>query len=376
MGVKDHWTILCPVMRRNPFSASVQECNDIGQCWSEERLDKLKTAIDHIWMKGGNRAPITGGTGLGFGNLPALHELDGTTITRSEAQVPTTPNPGRDHCQEDQHRALQKRTKEKEVHAKNAKEGSEDCGDEKDDEEWWGEASEHTPEIRLAMHQHIERCRQRHQHTASSNNKKKREVRLFTADGRPLNVNAAKLEFKFIEDEENNCFTLEVHTYKYLDASLVKCEVEPWYVQVIVRGKVLQLVLLEEIRPDRATARRSQVTGHLLVTMPKLAPPRWPFNTCVLEKITPVASSTTNTCQPHDTLTSTHDINCDLKYLEVGEKKSDMDYTNIVNDSINDSVNTAAICSSLQPTTASLNPPFDRPNSPDFVDNTDVPPLE
>nr|XP_027212240.1 protein tilB homolog [Penaeus vannamei] len=62
---------------------------------------------------------------------------------------------------------------------------------------------------------------------------------------------------------------LEVHTYKYLDASQVQCDVEPWYVRVSIRGKVLQLVLLEEVRPGQSTAQRSQVTGHLLVTMPK-----------------------------------------------------------------------------------------------------------
>lgn len=58
---------------------------------------------------------------------------------------------------------------------------------------------------------------------------------------------------------------------RYLDASLVKCDVDPWYVRVTVRAKVLQLVLLEEVRPGQATARRSQTTGHLLLTMPKVS---------------------------------------------------------------------------------------------------------
>lgn len=62
-----------------------------------------------------------------------------------------------------------------------------------------------------------------------------------------------------------------VTSSRYLDPSLVSCDVEPWYVRVTVRGKVLQLVLLEEVRPGQATARRSQVTGHLVVTMPKVS---------------------------------------------------------------------------------------------------------
>ncbi|XP_037794070.1 protein tilB homolog [Penaeus monodon] len=101
----------------------------------------------------------------------------------------------------------------------------------------------------------------------------KRLPRLFTSDGRPLNANAAKVQFDLKEDEGRNAFVLEVHTYRYLDASQVQCDVEPWYVRVLIRGKVLQLVLLEEVRPGQSTAQRSQVTGHLLVTMPKLAPP-------------------------------------------------------------------------------------------------------
>lgn len=49
------------------------------------------------------------------------------------------------------------------------------------------------------------------------------------------------------------------------------CDVQPWYVRVTVKGKPLQLVLMEEVRPGQAVARRSQVTGHLVVTMPKVS---------------------------------------------------------------------------------------------------------
>ena len=38
-----------------------------------------------------------------------------------------------------------------------------------------------------------------------------------------------------------------------------------------MKGKVLQLVLTEEVETDRSVARRSQATGHLVVTMPKVS---------------------------------------------------------------------------------------------------------
>ncbi len=34
--------------------------------------------------------------------------------------------------------------------------------------------------------------------------------------------------------------------------------------------KILQLVLPEEVSPDASNAIRSQITGHLVVTMPKV----------------------------------------------------------------------------------------------------------
>lgn len=37
-----------------------------------------------------------------------------------------------------------------------------------------------------------------------------------------------------------------------------------------MKGKILQLALYEEVSPDASSAKRSQTTGHLVVTMPKL----------------------------------------------------------------------------------------------------------
>ncbi|XP_050725991.1 dynein axonemal assembly factor 11-like isoform X2 [Eriocheir sinensis] len=201
--------------------------------------------------------------------LPGLEELDGARVTRSErlralqelAEANTT-------VMADQQQAMEKRAAERETCGRDEESSNEE--DEEDDEKWWAGASTHTPETRLAMHRRIARTRKdTNTRSLADGCKKKREVRLFTADGRPLNTNAANLEFTFTEDEENNRFVLDVNTYRHLDSSLLTCDVQPWYVRVTVRGKPLQLVLMEEVRPGRAEAKRSQVTGHLVVTMPK-----------------------------------------------------------------------------------------------------------
>ena len=40
-------------------------------------------------------------------------------------------------------------------------------------------------------------------------------------------------------------------------------------VRVLVKGKLLVLVLPEEVQPDAADAQRSKITGALVITMPK-----------------------------------------------------------------------------------------------------------
>ncbi len=47
---------------------------------------------------------------------------------------------------------------------------------------------------------------------------------------------------------------------------------QPKYVRLLIKGRLLQLLLPAEVLPDRATAQRSTLTGHLLLTMPKERP--------------------------------------------------------------------------------------------------------
>ena len=85
--------------------------------------------------------------------------------------------------------------------------------------------------------------------------------------------------------------TLDIACYRYLDTSQIDADVQPTYVRVTMKGKVLQLVLPEAVHPvrlwcvctrlrhaaqDSSKAQRSETTGHLLITMPKVnqPPPR------------------------------------------------------------------------------------------------------
>lgn len=60
---------------------------------------------------------------------------------------------------------------------------------------------------------------------------------------------------------------------RYLDTSLLEVDIQPTYVKVLIKGKIFQIVFPEEINIESSTAQRSQTTGHLVLTMPKV----WTF---------------------------------------------------------------------------------------------------
>ncbi|NWW37371.1 TILB protein, partial [Panurus biarmicus] len=142
---------------------------------------------------------------------------------------------------------------------------------ENDDEErkFWQEPTPYTPESRLETHRYIEEKRRAKDNKRESKKREKSAWTLVTAEGKVLNVNVPKLHFSLKDDEENNQIILDLAVYRHLDTSLLDVDVQPTYIRVLVKGKPFQLVLPEEVKPDSSCAKRSQTTGHLVVTMPK-----------------------------------------------------------------------------------------------------------
>ncbi|XP_061462873.1 dynein axonemal assembly factor 11 isoform X2 [Rhineura floridana] len=140
--------------------------------------------------------------------------------------------------------------KERENHQK-AEEGNEyhELVVKEDDEEeraFWEEPVPHTPEARLEAHRYVEEKKKANENGGQSK-KEKPPRTLITPEGRVLNVNEPK----------------------HLDTSLLNVDVQPTYVRVMIKGKPFQLVLPAEVKPDNSTARRSQTTGHLIISLPK-----------------------------------------------------------------------------------------------------------
>lgn len=57
-----------------------------------------------------------------------------------------------------------------------------------------------------------------------------------------------------------------------MDTSLIDVDVQPTFVRVVIKGKLLQLVLSAEVQSDRSVAQRSLASGDLVVTMPTVSP--------------------------------------------------------------------------------------------------------
>uniref|UniRef100_A0A8C5TW81 Leucine-rich repeat-containing protein 6 n=1 Tax=Malurus cyaneus samueli TaxID=2593467 RepID=A0A8C5TW81_9PASS len=119
-----------------------------------------------------------------------------------------------------------------------------------EDRRFWEEPTPYTPESRLETHRYIEEKRRAKDNIRESKKREKSPWTLATAEGKVLNVNVPKY-------------------VKHLDTSLLDVDVQPTYIRVLVKGKPFQLVLPEEVKPDSSSAKRSQTTGHLVVTMPK-----------------------------------------------------------------------------------------------------------
>ena len=78
----------------------------------------------------------------------------------------------------------------------------------------------------------------------------------------------SRVKFEFNDDDEN--IILNVWIFKHMDSSLVDVDVQPNYVRVTLKGKVLQLVFQENVKCALSSAQRSQTTGELLIKMPKV----------------------------------------------------------------------------------------------------------
>lgn len=79
---------------------------------------------------------------------------------------------------------------------------------------FWNQPSENTPECRMEMALHSRRAQKRQDEAKNPPIEKKWTPKLFADDGRPYNLNQAKVPYKL--ENESDKYVLTVQIYKYI----------------------------------------------------------------------------------------------------------------------------------------------------------------
>ena len=138
---------------------------------------------------------------------------------------------------------------------------------EKKREEFQHKPVEHTPEARLQAARDLESLKQSTKPNPIEKKKAPGSDILFGPDGRVLQKNQGKWNFKF--EETPKTWILDVEISKFIDTSLMDVDVHPTWIRVTIKGKYLQLLLPGDVKVDGVVCERSKLTGHLAVTMLK-----------------------------------------------------------------------------------------------------------
>ena len=205
--------------------------------------------------------------------LPQLQVLDGTEITRTDRlKAVKNLNEYRKNIVQRQakykiERAEQRKRMQNSIQEQ--EESVKDLDDQEKSEKFWQQKSEHCPETRILMAKYSRRGKDNSRDgNLDVKTKKKRQIKFFAEDGRPYSINEAKLDFKFTDEPDR--FELDLQIYKFLDTSLIDVDVQPNYVRVTIKGKVFQMGLNEEVKTEESSSQRSQISGRLVIKMPKL----------------------------------------------------------------------------------------------------------
>ncbi|XP_015586664.1 protein tilB homolog [Cephus cinctus] len=333
--------------------------NFIGDLQGVKKL-RYNENLEQLILTGNPCTDYEGYRDYVVASLPQLRELDMTPIDRSErikglqryAEVEGDVIRG--------YRRYAK-IREKQIHRHEEREklriteinedGLEKEDEEVENENFWKSTSYHTPEDRLAIAERtlkIEEKRKKAQ--IQKTDEPKRILKLFSPDGRAYNVNQAKVSFTLNDEDCRDNVILEVAIYKHLDTSYLEVDVQPRYVRVTIKGKVLQLTLPCEVLTQKSSVKRNVVTGHLVITMPRLNQ---------LETIRK-SSRIEKKVFPKVTVNATGPIS-KRELLEIGPPRDEMDFSKIVR-------------KDGQKPSKQKSQEMTTPRN--FVDNPEVPPLE
>eukprot|EP01137_Pigoraptor_chileana_P020964 Opistho-2@84038 len=286
---------------------NVKRIENLGSCESLKKLDLTinfvaeLTSIEslrenihlrELYLTGNPCSKFEGYRQYVVATLPQLKSLDGTDIERSERIVAAQ-----------EYESVKKRIIEQQTVAMAAQLAEEAAEKEKAEREkaeadssnppdgaalesapdaqkvdFWHSPSPYTPQTRTAVSQHLIENVKKGQ--SKPNDGEKEGVSHAAAAAGPeqggeekfMQKNEGKWPFTLEEStdsEGREAFVLDVACPRFLDTSMIDADVQPTSVTITMKGKVLRLQLMEEVNSDSSVAKRSQTSGHLVITMPK-----------------------------------------------------------------------------------------------------------
>jgi len=150
-------------------------------------------------------------------------------------------------------------------------------GDDDENEPW-------TPATRVRMYKEMAEQKEEKEARQKAMEPKERDyekeqreavakVRAAESDGVVKQCNEGRWDF-VLEDEDGqgNC-QLRLGISRFLDTSLADVDVHPFYVSVVVKGKLFRILWPDEVRSEDAVCQRSQASGELVISVPKVKEP-------------------------------------------------------------------------------------------------------
>jgi len=250
-------------------------------------LDELEASVEHLrpllhlrelFLMGNPCTEWAPWRAFVVGSLPQLQTLDGTEVSRTE----------RIQSQQ-QLRGLRAELRVLAA-AKREEKGLprvEEPPPEEDEEGGDDDAEPWSPEARVRMYREMAEQKEEKERARRANEPRERNYdkehaeavaavrakELAGGAGSVRQCNEGRWDF-VLEDEDGkgNC-VLRLGISRFLDSSLADVDVHPSYVSVVVKGKLFRVLWPDEVRADAAACQRSQATGELVVTAPKVKEP-------------------------------------------------------------------------------------------------------
>lgn len=221
----------------------------------EESIFNLKANVmlEDLYLTGNPCTDWSGYKMYVTAHLPRLKQLDGKLILPHERIVARQQLP---QLQEDLEKAVEANLiKKAEAAGKPVSEGA--------------YTRESRVEMYMEMAEQKEEKERNEKRRMGTEPKQAREVPgVHNARGEIRQCNEGKYDFNLDDTTEPGKILFELAVPKYLETSQLDVDVNPLYVRCVIKDKVTQLKLPQEVSPDKSKVQRSKTTGSLSIVMP------------------------------------------------------------------------------------------------------------